>query len=282
MKRINDSAKHLTPQRTEGIREDKKMYYFVSRTIWQFIGVAATVLLVSPTAALAAIDCSGSVTLLGNSTLGADYTTNSSTNPCIIVPSGYDLDLHGQTITCTAANCAEAIKVNANNTTVEDTLNGSTGITGPFSIGVKDAKIVREVRIQGAAIGIQGTSYMTSVLRNVITGSDTCIDVELDNNTDEVRDNFCDADGGVGIEATGSGSPSGPVIETNYVRNYGVNGAFRNADTTRLRIRDNLIADAAASGDPFVINATNKSVTGNVCDVTTDALCPIPYPSVFP
>jgi hypothetical protein len=53
-----------------------------------------------------AIDCSSSITLLGNSTLANDYTTSSATNPCFIAPSGYDLDFHAHTVTCTTEAAA--------------------------------------------------------------------------------------------------------------------------------------------------------------------------------
>ncbi len=230
-----------------------------------------------------ALTCPGVNELVANETLEGDYTTNSATVPCFIVPSGFDLDLAGYSITCTnGTGCAAAIEVEQSGTVVEDSANGTTGISGPFAVGVNNAQTVRDVRIDGASVGIKGLSYANQIYRNVITNVDTCINVALDSNTDYVRDNFCEtAPGGIGIEASGTATGNGPKVETNYVRNYGASGAYRAQNTQKLQLLNNIAADAGSGGDPFSVNTTGKTITGNVCDVT-DANCPRPFPFVFP
>jgi hypothetical protein len=175
------------------------------------------------------------------------------------------------------SGCAEAVRATATATTVKDTVHdGTVNISGPFSIGVKDGNVVQNLRIDGPTIGVDAPTYAHVVHGNVFTDVDTCIRAELDNNTDDIHDNFC-VTNSIGIEAVGSTSGNGPKVDHNFVRNYGSGGAFRAVNTSHLQITDNICADAGASGDPMVVTTTNKIISGNLCDVD-DVLCRFPIP----
>jgi len=144
-------------------------------------------------------------------------------------------------------------------------------IEGPFTIAVDAVKEAYDLTIENAIHGINVDSTNVKIQRNTILNATmTGITATLGNGASFVDSNYIGMSPngvGVGILVTGVTSGTAPRVDDNFLVEFNVGVSANN--TTKLRIRRNVLASAASNiATGMDVNSTNKTLTDNVCSHT--------------
>ncbi|HYC53986.1 MAG TPA: hypothetical protein VEL28_03510 [Candidatus Binatia bacterium] len=143
-----------------------------ARSLARFLFMSGFVALgvATPFAAYAAfVDCTSTIPVSGDD-LNFDagvyegLRTTSSTAPCIELGNGKDVDLNGAPIVCASAGgtCGVAIKALAANSVAHD-----GRIEGNFSVAVQGVTEVKNLKIDGSELAVDGNDRTLRVFGNV-------------------------------------------------------------------------------------------------------------------